>query len=613
MAVYDDDEENPPVGFEQDPESDDIGDGYWTYADGSRKYASGDPGDAKKLMKAAPPPPPGPEEQKGLGSQGPYSASAAAAIPAPSPLQGTSPIGPSADQEFLNSTTGAEADEERDLSAPAPSMGEASERPKPLQALTAPRMPGAGGPARYTDSTGSSASQSASQSDQQSVQHTGSAQDRGEFEQGQRDIDASYGQQKTAIDQGTQGVVGALQRRQQAIAQMGADKEAATTGAMASAALRQKQVTDKIVEVGSRKTDHNKMWKDKGILGTTLGLLGVALRSLTATKFGGPNTAMQSLQEQRKQNLQAQMEDRDSELRGLEKELGSIEAAAPMLEARMNDALSKRIDAMMVDEKSATVLANAQQMKAQLDTESAQKKAEAAKAYAGTIAKQQSQSSQLSQQQGTEQSRQRLSGAGVGGEGGPKRMTPREIAEADQAWEEQGVPQEQRARLWTENGYEAPGGKTAAEYKRDKELSEAGDKRNEQEGKAQAAADSVNSFGQKAGLTRDPKTGEWVVGDGIAPPGFWESVDPFSDNAVSAEAENAVEAYGRLQSGGVIGPEERKAFRDQLGLNTGNRKQLAARLNAAERSIRARQPTDERKKGSAVPGNWKSKPPEATP
>ena len=56
MAVYDDDEENPPIGFEQDPESDDIGDGYWTYADVSRKYAAGDAEDAKKLMSVAPPP-----------------------------------------------------------------------------------------------------------------------------------------------------------------------------------------------------------------------------------------------------------------------------------------------------------------------------------------------------------------------------------------------------------------------------------------------------------------------------------------------------------------------------------------------------------------------------
>src|SRR4029078_6772935 len=137
--------------------------------------------------------------------------------------------------------------------------------------------------------------------------------------------------------------------------------------------------------------------------------------------------------------------------------------------------------------------------------------------------------------------------------------------EADQAWEEQGKSQEERAELWRANGYQPPTGKTAAEYKRDKDGREEDDKRSEQEGKAQAAADTVSSFGLKAGLERDPKTGEWVVGDGVAPPCVWESVNPFSDNSISANAEAAVEAYGRLQSGGVIGPDERKSFREQMG------------------------------------------------
>ena len=40
MAEYDEDEERRPVYFEQDPDSDDIGDGYFTYADGRREYGS---------------------------------------------------------------------------------------------------------------------------------------------------------------------------------------------------------------------------------------------------------------------------------------------------------------------------------------------------------------------------------------------------------------------------------------------------------------------------------------------------------------------------------------------------------------------------------------------
>lgn len=591
MADYfDDDEETLPIGFEQDPESDDIGEGTWKYADGTSRYSAGDPALAKKLMSDP-------------------------TTDTPDAL--TSEYAPSQDQAFLDSRTGAEADEEN---APGQPLPEASEAPKALdpqpaapavpaaprapQPLSAPQLPGARGPARFTDS--SSAQQSESQSDQRSVSRTGSAQDRGEFEQGQRDIGRSYDAQGQAVDEGTQGVVSAQRQRQQALMQMAADKEAVTAATLASNEARKQAVIKKYQEVDSRPTDINKLWKDKGALGTTLGLLGIALRSITATKFGGPNTALQSIQEQKRQNIQAQVDDRNSELRGLERELGSIEAAAPMLEARMNDALSKRLDAMMLDEKSATVLANGKQMKAQLETEKASKLAESAKAYAGTLAQQQSQASQMGRTQGVERSR--LSGAGVGGEGGgQKRMTPREIAEADQAWEEQGKTQEERAILWRQNGYEAPSGKTSAEFKRDKELEEKADpKRSEAEGKAQAATESLSFFYKKAGLVRDPQTGKWKPSDeGVVPPGFVESVNPFDDNDIEAAGEAATEAYGRMQSGGVIGKDERPAFRDMVGLNTSNRAQLAARANAIESTLNARKPGDERKKGTAVPGSWK--------
>jgi hypothetical protein len=75
-----------------------------------------------------------------------------------------------------------------------------------------------------------------------------------------------------------------------------------------------------------------------------------------------------------------------------------------------------------------------------------------------------------------------------------------------------------------------------------------------------------------------------------------------------AAGEAAVEAYGRLQSGGVIGSEERPAFRDQLGLNTLTRAQLAARLNAAETALRSRlKSTDEaaQRRETTVPAGWK--------
>lgn len=599
-SYFDDDEETLPIGFEQDPESDDIGEGTWKYADGTTKYSAGDPSLAKQLMAQPAAPAEGPKGsappsagQEGtgefagtrMGPDGNVYDSSGKLLAGP----------PSADDEFLDSTTGAEAEDAQ----PQP---EASEKPKPIQPLTAPQMPGARGPARFTDSTSMSDQQSASESNQNSVSHTGSAQDRGEFEQGQRDIARSYDAQGQAIDEGAQGVVAAQRQHQQSLMQMAADKEAVTAGAQASSEARKQAVIKKYQEVDSRPTDINKLWKDKGALGTTLGMLGIALRSITATKFGGPNTALQSIQEQKRQNIQAQVDDRNSELRGLERELGSIEAAAPMLEARMNDALSKRLDAMLLDEKSATTLANGKQLKAQLETEKAAKIAESAKAYAGTLAQQQTQASQLGRTQGVNQERQRLSGAGVGGEGGgQKRMTPREIAEADQAWEEQGVPPEERAKLWQQNGYAAPNGKTAAEYKREKEEAEKADpKRSEAEGKAQASSEALSFFYKKAGLTRDSQTGKWKPSDeGVVPPGFVESINPFDDNDIEAAGEAATEAYGRMQSGGVIGKDERPAFRDMVGLNTSNRAQLAARANAIESTLNARTPGGERQKDAA--------------
>jgi hypothetical protein len=111
--------------------------------------------------------------------------------------------------------------------------------------------------------------------------------------------------------------------------------------------------------------------------------------------------------------------------------------------------------------------------------------------------------------------------------------------------------------------------------------------RTAEQGKAQAAQDAVNSFGEKAGLQRDAN-GKWIVGKGPLPPALVERFNPFSNNEIKAHADAAVEAYGRMQSGGVIGPEERVAFQEQLGMGTLTRAELAARLNAAQNNIAAR-------------------------
>lgn len=624
-APFDDDEESPPIGFEQDEDEDELGVGTWHYADGSSRYSKGDADDAKALMKKDTPAAAdlaadvaresdaiasAPRE---LSTRDRYDNAARRLAEGPGAQQKTALPGLQQPDPMRGAVAGPgggeEPSDELEGSPRRLIPAEAPEKPKPLDPLRAPGLPGARGPARYSDSAQAqrSQSQNTSTSDSESTQR--SAMSQADFDAQQKQTAEGYqGAMQSAVG-GASQEAGAIRQRAEQLAQMGRDKEAAASGAIAQRDERANYVKTKIQEVGSRKTDMNGLWKEKGPLGTTLGLLGVALRSLNATKFGGPNTALQSIEKQREQNLRGQMEDRDSELRGLEKELGSLDAAVPMLEARMRDAEAKRLESMMADEKSQAVLANGNKLVSQLRLERDAKLAESAKAFAGTVAKQQASSQGSTLSTGETTGRERVSGAGIGDQGGQKRMTPREIAEADQAWEEQGVPQEERARLWTANGYAAPSGKTAAEYKREHEGDDAEGKRSEAEGKAQAASDALGNFYGKAGLIRDPQSGKWKPSDeGIVPPGFVESVNPFDDDDIAASGNAAAEAYGRLQSGGVIGDDERVTFRDLVGLNTGNRQQLAARANAIEATLKARQPGDERKKGTKAPDAWKKKP-----
>lgn len=135
----------------------------------------------------------------------------------------------------------------------------------------------------------------------------------------------------------------------------------------------------------------------------------------------------------------------------------------------------------------------------------------------------------------------------------------------------------------------------------------AGGERNADQAKAMGAVQAIDKFGKSAGLIRGPD-GKWRVGGGAFPPAMLEKLNPFSDDQIKADAEAAVEAYGRLQSGGVIGSEERPAFRDQLGLNTTTRAQLAARLNAAENALQPRLKSQDEQNNRArttAPEGWK--------
>jgi hypothetical protein len=139
-------------------------------------------------------------------------------------------------------------------------------------------------------------------------------------------------------------------------------------------------------------------------------------------------------------------------------------------------------------------------------------------------------------------------------------------------------------------------------------------KLSEPQAKAESAHQAVTNLGSKAGLVRD-KSGKWVVGDGAVPPGLLQKAGEavtggLYQGDIAPAFDAAVEAFGRQQSGGVIGKDERPALEVQLGQKTFSRKQLADRLNAAELNIEAKRKKDlddiRSGRTNAAPSSWQS-------
>jgi hypothetical protein len=134
--------------------------------------------------------------------------------------------------------------------------------------------------------------------------------------------------------------------------------------------------------------------------------------------------------------------------------------------------------------------------------------------------------------------------------------------------------------------------------------------RSEAQAKAKAASDAIDALAKEGGFILNPKTGEYEVGGGAVPPLLLEQLNPFSERRGVAAFDAAVEAFGRQQSGGVIGADERPAFVEQLGGGGAmtNRAQMAARLNAARKNIDAKMKSDDAKArdGSVkAPEGWR--------
>jgi hypothetical protein len=718
MPIPDYDESDEPVGFEQDPDSEDIGDGYFVYQDGRREYGS-DPETAQKLDAAgkanltpsaqqsddsytesmsetpapeapAPKPAPQPEVSSGMTE--------APAAPAPAPPAPTAPVNTeeSASQGGIQipassriaashnnpgnlkyaGQAGAERGEPAGdggyfarFSSPQAgydAIGKQVELDKKrggtlADFITKYAPPGSNDTGQYIEQASKAlgakpdakladldtgklqafiakkesstntgyqnwedkrirqerqqlqrdqmlpaeeqASNQQSQQNQQSqaaqtsesVQRTGSAQPLEEFQAGQEQLGDVYQQAINQAREGSQqqGLHQAM--RASVMMDEARAREAAATAAIAQRDQRANFVKQKISDVSSRPTDNNKIWKDKGTFGTLMGFLGVAMGSAYATKHGGPNTALQTIAEQRQQAIKSQLDDRDSELRGLERELGSLDAAVPMLEARMNKSLEDKIQAQLQDEKSQDTLKNGKDLIAKLQIERASKLQEAAKAYHGTIAQSQATNLNQSTSVGTTNTQglteQRVNPAAQGKQGDPldhalklrKDLVDQGYSEdqADAVLKAKGLPVLPQRQGQTDDERKAA---TDAQ------------KRDADQGKTQAALDSMQQLATARGLVKG-QDGKWHKG---GKRGSDEEV-----KAAQEQGQAALESLGggfednakSTVGGGMhIGHELARTFIPFWGdfnPDAVGDEELAAKLNAAETAIRPRAtPTD---------------------
>lgn len=136
----------------------------------------------------------------------------------------------------------------------------------------------------------------------------------------------------------------------------------------------------------------------------------------------------------------------------------------------------------------------------------------------------------------------------------------------------------------------------------------------EDQAKAEAAWNTIEAYGDAAGIKKDPKTGERVADqsvfsrDTLIAPGQREAVNDLTGQGKPIEAarRSAVEGLGRLQSGGVISPAEEENFKRLLGDASATRAQLATNLNALRTLIQSRRSQTNQQQSTAAPSSWQS-------
>lgn len=175
-----------------------------------------------------------------------------------------------------------------------------------------------------------------------------------------------------------------------------------------------------------------------------------------------------------------------------------------------------------------------------------------------------------------------------------------------------------RKKLANEFGDELAGGETARKERWRQEDRQ--DKRSEQQGKvtedqakAEAAWNTLEAYGDAVGIKKDPRTGARIADqslfskDTLLAPGQREAVNDLTGQGKPIEAarRSAIEGIGRLQSGGVISPNEAENFTRLLGDEHATRAQIATNLNALRALIQSRRSPTNQQRSTAAPSSWK--------
>lgn len=197
-------------------------------------------------------------------------------------------------------------------------------------------------------------------------------------------------------------------------------------------------------------------------------------------------------------------------------------------------------------------------------------------------------------------------------DGGPQKLLEQiqSLKLVEQELRNSGMTDEQIAQTFRANGLARLGGETV-EQKGKREEHERSDARHaadqarqdnqldNKDRQAEAAYTTLGAYAQSTPLKRNPETGKWTVPE-EAPAIGWKLENR---KARQATRMAAIEAFGRLQSDGVISPSEEERFGEMLGGFDTTLEELAENLNAIETIVQARRKAS-RQSAGGIPSTW---------